>query len=207
MNEEQQAIEDLVSFSKQVLDNKEVENRAKAAIPIPTDSGVRSSWQNQPHSSKVMEAPRGRHSSTKGSEAVVEPEIVTYGAFYRIFQNNGRHWLQGGQVTGSIEGNEVINDINLAAVGSEPSNGTRVWIKATGSGNEIDDILYPGFKLTNASVLTNNSTPTNTSPTADSPASKDYHILLGIWNNNRFSPSASGNIQVGFCGSYQITRF
>lgn len=207
MNEEEKFIEELSSFARTVLDNKEIENRAKAAIPLPNDSGVRSSWHNQPYSSKTMEAPRGRNQAPKGGTTEVTEEVISYAAFYRVYVSNGRYWLQGGQVSGSSGGNVVIPDINLSSTSSTPANGMGLWMRVTGSGNLMNGILYPGFQVTGASTTSSSTAPTNSVPTAQSHTGKNYHVLLGMWQGNQFSPSTAGNIQIGFCGSYQITRF
>jgi len=112
--------------------------------------------------------------------------------------------IQGGQVA-SFE--DRVADIELATVGSEPVDGSVHWLEITGNGVVEDGILFSGFTVTAVSHTTAAS-PTNTLPTVDTHTGRKFHVLLGSWMSDVFTPESSGNIHVGFCGtSYQPTRF
>jgi hypothetical protein len=117
--------------------------------------------------------------------------------------------LQGGQVTAG-SGSKVIDDIELATVGSEPADGRKVWIEANGNGVVVDGRLFQGFNLDEDATDTDSGTalPDNTLPTVAASSGRKCHVLLGQWNGSRFAPSNIGNIQIGFCPSgYNVSRF
>lgn len=129
-------------------------------------------------------------------------------AFFRLFQAGGKWMLQGGQVTGGL-GNEVVADIDLGTVGSEPSDGTLFWLACTGDGTVTDGRLYSGWDLDSATAASGSVMPANTLPTPASTTGKAFHLLLGSWSSGVFSPSAGGNLSIGIClpGGYVPTRF
>ena len=131
------------------------------------------------------------------------------GAFFRVFRLDGKWMLQGGQVTAG-SGSKVIDDIELATVGSEPADGRKVWIEANGNGVVVDGRLFQGFNLDEDATDTDSGTalPDNTLPTVAASSGRKCHVLLGTWTGGRFYPSNIGNIQIGFCPSYyQASRF
>lgn len=119
----------------------------------------------------------------------------------------GSDWiLQGGQVSGG-SGNEVVADITLAAVGSEPADGTKHWIEITGDGVTDSGVLLPGYDVTAATTGSGATLPANTLPTASAATGKKVYVLLGSWSDSVFTPSQGGNVTVSFCpGGYTITR-
>lgn len=126
-------------------------------------------------------------------------------AFFRLFVDGTNHMLQGGQVSGGT-GNEVLEDIAIGTVGSEPADGTLRWLRITFSGSETDGWLNAGGDVTAAISQSGTSLPANTLPTAASPAGKYCYLLLGSWNEGGFYPSQGGNVVVGFCSAYTISR-
>lgn len=133
----------------------------------------------------------------------------TNGAFFRVFRQGGKWKLQGGQVTAGT-GSKVIADIELATIGTEPADGTKVWVEANGDGVVLDGRLFQGYNLDEDATTTDSGTdlPDNTLPTVASSAGRKCHVLLGQWGGDRFAPSNRGNIQIGFCpSSYQVSRF
>ena len=125
-------------------------------------------------------------------------------AFFRVYTNDGKWYLQGGQVA-SYESR--VDDIELATVGSEPADGSVHWLEVTGNGVVTDGILFGGFTVTSVGDTTASS-PSNTVPTADDHTGKKFHLLLGSWMDHKFTPEAAGNLLVGFCGTaYSPSRF
>lgn len=129
---------------------------------------------------------------------------ATNNAFFRVYQNDGKWWLQGGQVA-SYESR--VSDIELATVGSEPVDGSVHWLEITGNGVVVDGLLFGGFTVT-AVDDTTAASPSNTVPTVETHTGRKFHVLLGSWMDEVFTPEAGGNILVGFCGTaYSPTRF
>lgn len=126
-------------------------------------------------------------------------------AFFSKSIVGGKHILQGGQVA-TFE--TPVANIELATVGSEPANGTPLWLKITGDGNVIEGILYGGFTVTSVTNVSTTS-PVNTSPTAALSTGRNFHVLLGMWQDDVFQPSVAGHISVDFCpgSGYVISRF
>lgn len=113
--------------------------------------------------------------------------------------------LQGGQVSGGT-GNEVVEDIAIGTVGSEPADGTLRWLRITFSGSETDGWLNAGGNVTAAISQSGTTLPANTLPTAASPAGKYCYLLLGSWSDGVFFPSQGGHVVIGFCAGYSISR-
>lgn len=127
-------------------------------------------------------------------------------AFYRVYQDAGDWMLQGGQVMGG-SGNETVGDITLAAVGSEPADGTDHWLEITGNGVTDSGILLSGYDVTAATDGSGASIPANTLPTATTATARKVYVLLGTWSGDVFTPAQGGNVGVTFCpGGYTITR-
>jgi hypothetical protein len=117
-------------------------------------------------------------------------------AFRTVYQAGtpAKWYLQGGQVAGG-EGNEVVADIELATVGSEPADGTQKWLEIDGDGEEADGVLLPGFHVTGVTVVSTSSD--NVLPEVGTPGT--YYHLLGAWNADVFRPAEGGNLNVTFC--------
>jgi hypothetical protein len=114
-------------------------------------------------------------------------------------------FLLGGTVTGG-EGNITIEDIELATVGSEPADGTHVWLEVAFTATEEDDVLAPGGDVTTATPGSGTTVPDNVLPTVSSLDGKIY-ISLGSWAQAIFYPSACGNILISHCpGSLTFSR-
>jgi hypothetical protein len=170
-----------------------VENLLRALI---TNPHLRIGDQNSQIEFPSQAAP----SSPKENAAGSAPS-----AFFRVFVDEDKRKLQGGQVSGGT-GNIAVPDIDLATVGSEPADGTLRWLRITFNGSATDGWLNAGGNVTAVTPQSGTSLPANTLPTAASPSGKHYHLLLGSWSGDVFLPSQPGNIAVGFCSDYTISR-
>ena len=115
-------------------------------------------------------------------------------------------FLVTGQVMGG-SGNQTP-EIDLGAVDSPPENDQFVWLEITGDGLVEDEVLMPGFTVTDAAVGSGPTMPDNTFPTASQPTAKKVHVLLGEWTDQVFKAVQCGHIQVSFCPpeTYKIER-
>ena len=117
---------------------------------------------------------------------------------YKVFVNPTTDiYLVGGVVSGGT-GNIDIDDYNLATIGSEPADGTYVWLEVDFTAYVEDGVLLPGGDVT--SVITGEGTtlPDNVIPTAAAPDGM-LVVPLGLWSNGSFVASDCGNIQVSHC--------
>lgn len=115
-------------------------------------------------------------------------------------------FLATGQVTGGT-GSEAY-DVDLCAVGSEPEDGTCVWLEITGDGYVEDGVLLPGFDVTGVTHGSGSSMPDQVPPTVEDDTGAKAYVLLGSWNGGAFTAAACGNVNVTFCpGSFSFSRF
>jgi hypothetical protein len=125
--------------------------------------------------------------------------------YREISSENSFIYLLGGTVTGG-EGNITVPDIELAEVGSEPEDGTHVWLGIQFQGIVEDDVLMPGGSVTEVEVGQGLSLPSNSVPTSSDPAGTLY-MSLGSWAQGVFTPSSCGNIMISHCaGSLTPSR-
>jgi hypothetical protein len=135
---------------------------------------------------------------------------VEFGAFYGLIADGGDIYLQGGTVTAGD--NTIAWDavkVVDGSTGPEGDPGDHLVLQCTGNGVVEDDVLMPGFNLTDLAdaILDSGSIPENTLPTAASSTEKNAYISLGTFTSTGFAPARVGNIQIGFCpSSYNITR-
>lgn len=106
-------------------------------------------------------------------------------------------YLLGGVVSGGV-GNEVVADIELADVGSEPVDGTHVYLTVSFTAYVEDDVLLPGGDVTAVSSGSGTTLPDNVVPTSVA-TSGTLIISLGQWANGVFTPAGCGNIAVSHC--------
>lgn len=119
------------------------------------------------------------------------------GPFCMLFTDDGNRMLLGGIVSGGT-GNITVPDINMGAVDTPPADGTYYWLNISFTATKEDDVLLPGGVVTAASVASGTSLPSNTIPTAASPAAS-LKVSLGVWSQGKFVPSGCGNFQIGHC--------
>lgn len=105
--------------------------------------------------------------------------------------------LLGGVVSGGIE-NITVPDITLCEIGSEPADGTQVYLSVSVTAYTDDDVLVSGGDVTAATPGEAADLPANVIPTYDSP-SGTLIIPLGVWSQGKFIPSGCGNFQVSHC--------
>jgi hypothetical protein len=106
-------------------------------------------------------------------------------------------------------GNFTIADIQIinADTGVLRVAGTHMVLGVTGNGYVVDSVLMSGFTAT-ASAIAYVAIPANTVPTYSSPDGKTCYVNLGVFTEDGFQPSQSGNISVGFCPpQYNVSRF
>ena len=130
------------------------------------------------------------------------------GPFCRQYLVTGpprKRFLLGGAVSGGI-GNEVVPDIELCEIGSEPVDGTHVYLTVSFTAYVEDDVLLPGGDVTAVSDGSGTTLPDNVLPTADDTAGT-LIISLGQWANGVFTSAGCGNIAVTHClGSLTSAR-
>lgn len=135
--------------------------------------------------------------------------ILSSGPFCKMFTETSgatkTSKLLGGVVSGG-EGNVTIADVTLATVGSEPADGTFLWLTISFTANTEDGVLLPGGDVTAATTGSGTTLPDNTTPTAAAPAGTLY-VSLGSWSQGSFNPSACGDVLVSHCpGSLSSSR-
>lgn len=106
-------------------------------------------------------------------------------------------YLLGGVVSGGT-GNIAVADITLATVGSEPADGTYVWLEVDFTAYTEDGVLLPGGDVTAVVADSGTTIPDNVIPTAVDPDGMVV-VTLGLWSQGIFTPSACGNIQINHC--------
>ena len=151
----------------------------------------------------------GARVETVPSDASVSAAVAT-GAFYYVYTKDvlgTDHWfLQGGTVTGTAS-HYAIDDLDLGAVGSEPPDGTCVWLEVTGNPVEEDDVLLPGFTITAAPTDGSGASVPADEAVAPGATGKKCYVRLGVWNDDTFLPDNIGNITVIWCsGAFRKTR-
>lgn len=131
-------------------------------------------------------------------------------AFYRVYTEDkgggNKYWIQGGGVTAGTY-NTTVADTDIGDVGSEPADGTDVYLEVTGDGYAPSGQLLQGFTGTAASIGSAAAVPANTLPVIGSLTGRKCHLLLGTWNGGVFTASGGGNVSVSFCpGAYTVSR-
>jgi hypothetical protein len=125
--------------------------------------------------------------------------------FGNTYVSEGSVELRGGTVMGG-EGTVTVDDETIGTVGSEPADGTHVWLEIGFTATVEDDVLLPGGDVTTATIGSGTTVPSNTVPTASSPTGTLY-VDLGDWLNGAFRPAGCGNLQIFHCpGSLSYTR-
>jgi hypothetical protein len=121
------------------------------------------------------------------------------GAFCKKYETGDPLLLKliGGTVTGGI-GNEVVADLTLATVGSEPADGTHHYLQVSYTAYTEDGVLLPGGDVTAVSSGSGTSIPDNVIPTVADPDGTLY-ISLGSWVLGKFEVAGCGNFQIGHC--------
>lgn len=130
-------------------------------------------------------------------------------AFWRVYQDETTWMLQGGQVTPRDSDDSNVDDIAIGTVGSEPADGTLVWLEITGTGVVSNGRLYGGFKVTAVADDDGTLMGADTFPTVASSTGRKCHVLLGGWQGDVFFPATAGSVSVEFCpgAGYRIRRF
>ena len=124
--------------------------------------------------------------------------VVQTGAFCRVFQDNGNWMLSGGVVSSGDGNNEVIDDIGIGNVGSEPADGRIIWLNVSFMANISEGWLLPSGEVTSATDNNGSVLPGNIAPTKTTPSGRCI-VPLGIWNNEKFTPYGCGNVLVAHC--------
>jgi hypothetical protein len=191
--------------------------KAAEIAPIPDGEG-----EKLPDTDKIFLACEFGGSEEKPvlSKIVLRQNIIWFksgggggGAFFGIItktddQGVTETYLQGGQVTGGEKGH-FIDDIRIKdADGKVLITDKKMYLKITGDGVVVNDVLVAGFNLTGTpEVEYTNSPPNPKLPTAKAPTGGYYYLLLGEFKGNSFTPAQAGNVDISFCmASYYVSR-
>lgn len=173
-----------------------LQDRAKVKPEQPTPSPTIVTDSRTSLDPKGIRQQPGNTPTPREGPATVET-VSGGGAFAAVFKASSKWYLQGGQVSGS-DSNESISAIELGNVGSEPSDGSEIWLKIQGTAVLTDGVLVPDFDLTSVNVVTAGAD--NTAPTISSTSGTTYY-RLGVWFDSVFRPDrlSGGKITVIFC--------
>lgn len=113
------------------------------------------------------------------------------GAFFRIFEDGGDQWLQGGTVTGGT-GSITVPNIDITSL----SDGHSVWLSCGWTRLVSDSVLMPGGSLSSATASSGATIPASTLPTEASNGTAIIPLASKLAGT--IVPSAAGNILLYF---------